>query len=121
MSDYEDTREAAKKVIDRHSEMLKNLGEEKEDKMTKPNLEGLLREIVCTDIADQFLVYKLEGLVEDLLEWYSELGCHKDDAEEAVRIIRASILLLQYHTTNTYERYTKELNDLEDRVIDQYY
>ena len=79
-------------------------------------VKELLKTVVYTDLADEFLIVKLETRVEDSFEWL-ELSKDKldDDSQwqdyvDHVAAIRACITLLEWYSMDLYEEYRIRVN-----------
>lgn len=89
--------------------------------MTK--LKELMKEVIYTDLADEFLVVKLEESVKDHLYWLEDPKFPnetEEDCKETILYIRACIVILGWYTTNTYEDYTIRVNKLAERWEEYY-
>lgn len=89
--------------------------------MANDNLKAILKEFVYTDIADEFLVVKLEARAEDSLEWLSGLKPTDPDFHEHVQAVRACVTLLQWYTTETYNHLTVEANKYSLMLDGEYF
>ena len=79
-------------------------------------VKELLKTVVYTDLADEFLIVKLETRVEDSFDWL-ELSKDKldDDSQwqdyvDHVAAIRACITLLEWYSMDMYEEYRIRVN-----------
>ena len=78
--------------------------------MVNGNLKAIIKEVIYTDIADEFLVVKLEAMAEDSLKWLSSLTPTDPDFHEHMMAVRACVTLLQWYTTDDYNHLTVEAN-----------
>ena len=79
-------------------------------------VKELLKTIVYTDLADEFMIVKLETRVEDSFEWLELIKDKLDDANQwqdyvdHVAAVRACITLLEWYSINMYEEYRIRVN-----------
>lgn len=80
------------------------------------SVKELLKTIVYTDLADEFLIVKLEKRVEDSFEWLESIkdkldqDHHWQDYVDHVAAIRACITLLEWYSVAPYEEYRIRVN-----------
>lgn len=79
-------------------------------------VKELLKTIVYTDLADEFMIVKLETRVEDSFEWLELIKDKLDDDNQwqdyvdHVAAVRACITLLEWYSMNMYEEYRIRVN-----------
>ena len=79
-------------------------------------VKELLKTIVYTDLADEFMIVKLDTRVEDSFEWLELIKDKLDDDNQwqdyvdHVAAVRACITLLEWYSMNMYEEYRIRVN-----------
>ena len=79
-------------------------------------VKELLKTVVYTDLADEFLIVKLETRVEDSFDWLELIKDKLDDDSQLqdyvdhVAAIRACITLLEWYSMDMYEEYRIRVN-----------
>ena len=80
------------------------------------SVKELLKTIVYTDLADEFMIVKLETRVEDSFEWLELIKDKLDDDNQwqdyvdHVAAVLACITLLEWYSINMYEEYRIRVN-----------
>ena len=79
-------------------------------------VKELLKSVVYTDLADEFMIVKLETRVEDSFEWLEFIKDKLDDDSQwqdyvdHVAAVRACITLLEWYSMDMYEEYRIRVN-----------
>ncbi len=76
----------------------------------------IFKEVIYTDLADEFFIVKLETQVEDSFEWLESIkdkldqDRHWQDYVDHVALVRACITLLEWYSVEPYEEWRIKVN-----------